>query len=510
MPVRWGNPDDFCRSDTAMRTHAYMRVALLLIVTVTGLAVAAEPLRLPDLGRTSTQVLSPAEASSFPHRFRQVMRANDLLMEDPLIADFFSDMGFRLVSNSEKPDEPFHFFVLRDPTINAFAMPAGVVALHSELILAAQNESEVAGVLAHEIAHVTQDHIARGAEAAKEASFPAMIAALGLAIAAGMAGVEGDAAQAILFGGMGLAQQMQISHTRQSEAEADRIGISLLARSGYEPEGMTRFFQHLNRISRVMGEGPPEYLRTHPLTVNRIAEARSRAGEFEVKSPRDGEEFQFVQARLRAQLVEPSQAQRWFEARLNGQEGRPEQAMHYGLALSLIEGRRLAQARAEVDWLLARQPDRQLYQLLEAQLLLAENRVDESVQRLAELNAQYPGSRMVVTQYAQTLMHERDRDRAQIAADLLRQYLRNYPEDVSMLELYARAADRAGDEVRAAEALAESYYLRGGLLEAIVQLELAVERTDLNYYQRARIEARLNEMRAERLRLTSRQRHEQS
>jgi predicted Zn-dependent protease len=482
-------------------------LASIIVAAATAVG-AADSVRLPDLGGTSTEVLTPQEAESFPREFEQYMRANEMLVEDPLIRDYFSDMGFRLVSYSDNAEDPFHFFVLREPSVNAFAAPAGVIALHAGLILAAHDESEVAGVVAHEIAHVTQDHLARGLKNSQEVSFPTMLATLGLALAAGAAGAEGDAAQAILMGGMNLAQQLQINYTRQSETEADRIGISLLARGGYEPEGMTRFFERLNRITRAMGEGPPEYLRTHPLTVNRIAEARTRAEQLDADGSREGTDFHFVQSRLRAMIVDSASAETWFRTRIEGESDRPEAAMRYGLALTLIRDRRLEQAAEQVDWLLDADRDSQLYQLLEAELLLAEGRVADSIGILESLYLQYPGNRLVTTQYARALMHERDAQRAARASEILRSYLRDYPDDVQMTELYARAADRAGEDVRSAEALAESYYMRGGIREAIVQLERINDRDDLDYYQRSRVTARLNQLRAERLRLSSREREE--
>lgn len=491
-------------------TKFILKTLLAVSIVAAGTTAAAEDsVRLPDLGGARAQVLSPQEEKNFPREFGQVMRAHDMLVEDPLIRDFFNDMGFRLVSHSSTPDEPFHFFVLREPSINAFAAPAGVVALHSGLILAAHDESEVAGVVAHEIAHVTQDHLARGLKNQQEVSFPAMLASLGLAIAAGAAGVEGDAAQAILMGGMSLAQQFQINYTRQSEAEADRVGIALLARGGYDPKGMTRFFQRLNTITRAMGEGPPEYLRTHPLTINRIAEARTRAEQLEGSFTRDGTGFHYVQARLRAMMSDPADAERWFRTRIDRSSDRPEAAMRYGLAMTLLLGRRLDGARDQVEWLLDHDPDRQLYQLLDADLLVAEGQVADSLEVLESLYMQYPGNRLVTTQYAQTLMYERDVGRAERASEILRSYLRDYPDDVEMTELYARAADRAGDNIRAAEALASSYYMRGGIQEAIVQLERINKRDDLDYYQRSRVTARLNQMRAERLRLSSRERQQE-
>lgn len=491
-------------------TNFFLKTLLVASIVAAATTAGAENVvRLPDLGGTSTRVLSPEEAENFPREFEQFMRAHEMLVEDPLIRDFFSDMGFRLVSYSDDSDEPFHFLVLRDPSINAFAAPAGVIALHSGLILAAHDESEVAGVVAHEIAHVTQDHLARGLENQQQVSLPTMLATIGLALAAGAAGAEGDAAQAILMSGMSLAQQFQINHTRESEAEADRIGIALLARGGYDVQGMTRFFQRLNRITRVMGEGPPELLRTHPLTINRIAEARTRAEQLGGHVKREGTDFHFVQSRLRAKISDSADAENWFRARIGRESDRPEAAMRYGLAMTLMSTRRLEAAREQVAWLLDSDPDRQLYQLLEAELLVAEGRVGDSLEVLESLYLQYPGNRLVTTQYAQTLMHERDTARAARASEVLRSYLRDYPDDVQMTELYARAADRAGDEVRAAEALAESYYMRGGIQEAIVQLKRVNERDDLDYYQRSRVSARLNQLRAERLRLSSRERQEQ-
>ncbi len=490
------------------------RVALKFAVVVVILALsmpaaAQSSVRLPDLGGTSTQVMTPEQTRSFPRDFEHYMRAYELLVEDPLIRGYFEDMGYRLVSHSDRARESFHFFVLREPSINAFAAPAGVIALHTGLILAASDESEVAGVVAHEVAHITQDHIARGIENSQQVSLPTLLATIGLALAAGAAGAGGEASQAILMGGISLAQQFQISHTRQHESEADRIGIQLLARTGYDPEGMARFFERLNRLSRPMGEGPPEYLRTHPLTVNRIAEARVRAQNMNASAPSGRDDFHFVQARLRAMETEARQAELWFRARLDDGT-RPPLAMRYGLALTLLGDRRLDDARTEIETLLAADPDHQLFALSEASLLIAEGQIDAAIARLESLYRQYPGNRLVTTEYARALMHERNAERAQQTVGLLRPYLHRYPDDLRMTELYARAADRAGDPARAAEAQAESYYMRGGIREAIVQLERVIERDDLDYYQRSRINARLTELRSERRRLAAQGRGDDS
>lgn len=476
-------------------------VLMVAIVSSAGL-VAAQSLKLPDMGGTATRVMSPEDERTFPEDFARFLRASQVLVEDPMIRDYFEDMGYRLVAHSARPSAGFHFFVINEPTINAFAAPSGVIGLHTGLILNAHDESEVAGVVAHEIAHVTQDHIARGVEQAQQISLPTMLAALGLALAAGAAGAGAEAGQAILMSGMGLAQQFQINHTRQNEAEADRIGISLLADAGYDPHGMARFFERLNFASRAMGQGPPEYLRTHPLTVNRIAEARDRAEGLKTRGHRDDDMFHFVQARMRALVSQrPEQAEQFFKARLDDGT-RPELAMRYGLALTWLRERRLDDAAEQIAVLMDADSDRQIFQLLEADWLLANGQLDESIERLDELYAKYAGSRLVTTQYAQALMHERDSEKAARAAEVLRRHLRRHPDDLPMTELYARAADRAGEPVRATEALAESYYMRGGVYEAIEQLERLTRRDDLDYYQRARINARIDELRSEHVRLT--------
>lgn len=473
----------------------------LTIVTSASIALAQD-LRLPDMGGTATRVMSPQDERNFPRDFERFLRANNVLIEDPMVREYFEDMGYRLVSYSNRRSDDFHFFVLDDPTINAFAAPAGVIGLHTGLILTAHDESEVAGVVAHEIAHVTQDHLARGLENAQQVSVPTMLATLGLALAASAAGAGADAGQAIMMSGLSLAQQFQINHTRQSEAEADRVGIQLLARGGFDPHGMARFFERLRIQARAMGEGPPEYLRTHPLTVNRIAEARDRAEKLQVRNERQSDRFQFVQARLRALTGNQSaQDERFFRARLKD-GSRPENAMRYGLVLTLIGEQRFDEARTELERLHEADPDRQLYRLLEAEFRLAQGDDEGSLEILESLYREYPGSRLVSTEYARALMHENDPGRATRATEVLRSHLRDHPNDLRMTELYAQAFDRAGEDVRATEALAESYYMRGGVSEAIDQLERLLIRDDLDYYQRARIGARLNELRSERVRLT--------
>jgi len=484
-------------------------VALMLLASTLVLPPQVSPamaqVKLPDLGGR-VEVLPPDQARMFPAEFRNFMRAQGLLIEDPIIEAYFDDMGHRIVMHSEGRNRPFHFHVLRIPGINAFAAPAGAVALNSGLILAARSADEVAGVLAHEVSHVTQNHLVRGLEEAQRISVPMMLATLGLVLVGGATGsMDAETAQGLLMTGIGLSQQSQINYTRQNEAEADRIGIQLMSRAGYDPIGMAAFFDTLNRWSRSMGAGPPEYLRTHPLTVSRVAEARERAERLTAIGDGDSDNaFPFVQARLRVLMSSHAdEAAEWFERNLRADQPNPD-ALRYGLALASLRGSQLERAETELEILRRSRGEEQLVRLLDGELRLAQGQLDAALKIFEHLFNDYGQSRPITISYVEALMHENDPDRAALASMLLRDQLRRTPDDVKLTALMALAADRAGDPVRAAEAVAANYHQRGGLPQAIEQLERILQRDDLNYYDRARIAARLDQLRVERMRSSRR------
>ena len=256
--------------------HFLRGLSVLSLACATTFAAGAD-VRLPDIGSSAAAIMSPQELREYGLGLLQQLRAYDLVLEDPLVADYVNSLGYRLVASSGRDDSVFTFVALRDPGINAFAAPGGLIGINAGLLIAMRSEQELAGVVAHEIAHVQQQHILRAFEDQKKMSIPIMLGMLGVMIAA--SGRTDDAAAAAMITGTSLMQQRQIDFTRSEEAEADRIGIQTLARAGYDPGAMAGAFSALQKVMRVNGIDVPEFLRSHPLDTRRIAEARARAAQ---------------------------------------------------------------------------------------------------------------------------------------------------------------------------------------------------------------------------------------
>jgi len=478
--------------------HLLKQILIAVLIAAVSLSSIAQTDRvyLPELGNSASDVLSSAEEREYAASLVRQMRAYELLVEDPLINGFFSDMGYNLVSSSDKPGAAFTFVILDQSVINAFAAPGGIVALHSGLILLADSQDEVAGVLSHEIAHVTQLHMYRAFEKGKTMNILAMLAMMGLILASGG---NGEVITGAVMGAQAAAQQAQINFTRHNEIEADRVGIRTLAASGYDPQGMADFFEKMGHSSRANGEGPPEFLRTHPVSVNRIAEAESRIQNLPPVEANEGRQFYIVQARLRALLEnDPNKLIKYFETELVKENTEAQQnGLRYGLAIAYQKNSNYDEAESLLGNLLDKKPSNLAFQLQLANLNLKRGRQQQALDTLSELYQSFPGNKAIALEYGNALLYENDPAQAETASVVLRQQLVSQKNDPTLYALYARAANLAGDEIRATEAIAESYYQRGGVEEAISQLEGLARKSDLDYYQRARVSARLTELRIE-------------
>lgn len=485
-------------------------------------AASAQDSKLPDIGSSAGNVLSPARQAEYGAMTLAQLRHEGYVLDDPLLGGWLDEVGQRLGGASDKPQQPFTFFMLRDRQINAFATLGGYIAMNAGLVLAADREDEVAGVLSHEVAHVTQQHVLRGAERAQRDSIPIMLAMLGAIVAAQKSGgnSSGGATQAAVIGGLGLLQQRQIDYTRDNESEADRIGIRAMARGGYDPEGMADFFEKLQSVVR-LNQGDersrtPGYLQTHPITLTRISEARERAASLETTAPTatmrlasnpllpaglqvsttgarargDTGDFGWARERLRVLSANtPAQAIREYQQM---QAKQPlDDAQRYGLAFAQLQAGQHAEALQGMAAVQALHPD-SLW--LQVSLGIAEaraGRATEADRRFEKLLVRRPTHRALVLSYAQVLAERNTPAAGARAVAVLRPLLGTGADDLLFQQAYARANEIAGDDVRAGEAWAEAAYLNGRPEQALVQLNNLKKRSTLDYYARSRIDARI-------------------
>jgi predicted Zn-dependent protease len=468
------------------RLLAPLLTAILLLSR--GLPAATPDYNLPDLGDESAALLSPQDERRLGEDFMREARARLDLLEDPELNEYLQRLGRRLTAGIDGQPE-FRFFIVNNPAINAFAVPGGFVGVHTGLLLAARNEAELAAVLAHETAHITQRHIPRLMAAGQRMSGAALAAILaGILIAA--SGQPGGEA-AVALASAGLAQN-EINFTRAYEQEADRIGMNLLNGAGYDAQAMPAFFERMEALTRLYENNLPEFLRTHPVNTRRIAESRNHAAGFAPHANPSDTDFQHMQARLRVLSDKPEDALRHFRGALEPVGGEPRPADRYGYALALLATRDLEGTRRETATLLARQPEYAAYQLLRAETELAAGHNAQALDLYAATARRHPQSLAVVHRQAAALLKA---GKTPAARDLLDRAVRRFPDEPALYKMLAGAAGESGRRMQAHRAFGEYYYRIGQPRAALEQLDLALRHAKNDFYYVASIEARIREIR---------------
>jgi predicted Zn-dependent protease len=466
-------------------------VALAVFAYLATTTVQAANINLPDLGDASATSISPAQERKLGEDFMRRARGALAIMDDPEISEYIQTLGRKLVAGTDNPAQDFYFFVVDDPTINAFAVPGGFVGVHTGLISAAQSEAELASVMAHEITHVTQRHIPRLIAEQERATLPAMAAILASILLAGAGKNVGEAGIALTSATMA---QRGLNFTRSFEEEADRIGMGLLANAGFNPYAMPAFFERMQAANRLNESNLPEFLRTHPVTSNRIAEARSRAERLTAQDRPDSSEFQHVRAKLRARArgVATDEIVRGFRDNLAQGRYRDADAERYGYALALLHDKQVAAARAEMGKLIAAQPTRVNYRIAQAEIEMAAGNQSEALAIYRAAHRERPASVMLTRQYADALLRA---GKAADARSLLKEALRTTSDDPALYKMLATAAGETGAKVEAHQAQAEYYYLMGNPAAAIEQLRIASRYAGDSFYLQSSLEARIAEIR---------------
>ena len=447
---------------------------------------------LPDLGGSGDTVLSPHMERRLGERIVREMRRDPQFIDDPEISEYLAALGGRLSHVIPGARGDFEFFALREPSINAFALPGGFIGVHTGLLSAAETESQLASVLAHEIAHVTQRHIARMLGQQEQLQLP-MMAALAAAILLGRS--RPDLAVGAAAATQAGAISAQLAYTRDFEREADRVGLQALADARFDARAMASFFEKMQRSQRVSDDGTlPGYLRTHPINTERIADAQNRVAGLPYRQHLDSTEFHLVRAKLRAEMGDARDAASHFERAVRDRRYANEVAARYGLVNALLRARRAKDAEAEMARLRKAQSGGPMIETLDARVRQAIGDHAGARRILEEARAHYPYSRPVLYALVAAMQEV---SRHGEAAEVLGEAVRAHPADARLRALQSKSYSALGKRLLQHQAQAEYYVLQGSVPAAIEQLQLARRAGDGDFYQLSAVDARLKELRSQ-------------
>jgi predicted Zn-dependent protease len=464
---------------------------LLLTVTLSTLVfvagAGADDINLPDMGSPADAILNNTEEAQIGRMIMRDIRRSGQVVEDPLITEYLNDIGSRIAAQTNEGDHSFTFFAVDDPRINAFALPGGYIGIHTGLIEASRNEDELAGVLAHEVAHVTQRHIARAIHANSRQSILSTAMMLGAIIVA-VAGGSSDAVQGAVAVAQGTAAQQQINFTRTNEYEADRVGIAALADAGYDPYGMASFFEVLSRQTTTSPEmRAPEFLRTHPVTTARVAEARNRARSYPQVRSDDSTSYGITRTRIIvAGFDTPMQAVEYFENRDYDKQNDIER---YGRAVAYQRAGNYFAALPIFEELLEKDKSVIAYHIGLGQTLVALDQTSNALDIFERAVELFPRNVPLVIEYGERLL---ELGQPKKAHKMLLDLMNNVPPTPEQVRLIARAASMAEENAEAYYYLSEYRLMIGDLAGGINYLQQALRLPELQDIQRARFEARID------------------
>lgn len=469
------------------RTIKRISLAAILGLLVFVAGAGADDIQLPDMGSPADSVLSNTDEARIGRMIMRDIRNSGRVVEDPLITEYLNDIGSRIAAQTNEGNHSFTFFAVDDPRINAFALPGGYIGVHTGLIEASRNEDELAGVLAHEVAHVTQRHIARAIHANSRQSILTTALMLGAIIVAA-AGGSSDAVQGAMAVAQGSAAQQQINFTRANEYEADRVGIAALADADFDPYGMASFFEVMSRQQTTSPEmRAPEFMRTHPVTTARIAEARNRARNYPQINSDDSTSYGIARARIVvAQFDTPEKALAHVES---GDYEDQNDIDRYMRAVAYQRAGRYFDALPIFEELLRKDKSIIAYHIGLGQTLVALDQWSDAVDVFDRALKLFPRNVPLVIEYGERLIELRQAEKAHT---LLLDLLNNVPPTPAQIRLIARAASMAGQQAEAYYYMSEYRLMIGDLMGGIGFLQRALQLPDLQAIQKARFEARIN------------------
>ncbi len=471
------------------RLFIFIATAMVTLGFAQALA-ANENLKIPNLGASSTSLYSEEYERRLGSLWLKVFRAQAPILDDPLLYDYIENLIFQLVLHSDLHDRQLQLVVVDNPTINAFAVPGGIVGVHNGLVHQAETEDELAAVLAHEIAHLSQRHFSRQREQAQSQSsltIAGLMAAIALAATAGS-----DAGLAAMTATQAAAQDSRLRYSRANESEADRIGLRTLVASGRDPHAAADMHERMLASHRLYSTNRlPEFLRTHPLSEKRVADMRNRArAERRVIRPKSFD-FQLMQARVRHQLARTPKAaiDLFKEQTLKG--GTEAAAGWYGLALAQLDANEPVKARNALEQAMKPDPNNIAFLIANATIDTALGRHQSALKQLKRRLNLSPGNHPLTMAYADALWQA---GMPHIAAQILKTQSKRKPEDPGVWYRLAEVQGLAGDIIGLHQSRAEYFILVGALDAAQSQLSYALKLVNNNFTQSATINERLRDV----------------
>lgn len=459
----------------------FFRPALLLLACLLSPPVLASD--LPSLGDSSSAIVSPEKEHQLGRAWLSILRGQVRQLEDPLLKDYVERSVYRLAESSQLNDRRIEFIILASPQLNAFAAPGGIIGVNGGLLLHAQTEAEYASVMAHELAHLSQRHFARGLEAQKRMQVPIMAAMLAGIVAAAAGG--GDLGIAAIASTQAAAIQEQRRFSRQNEQEADRIGLVNLQKAGFNPRAMPSMFERLMRQYRY-DRMPPEFLLTHPISESRIADTRNRAEQYDDQGILDSLYYQLIRARVQLTFEDTSGlALKRFRSMLSDDPS--SDAARYGLVLALTRSGQLDEARTNLDVLLKKSPDSIIYNLAGVDIELSKRQFNQANKRVDALLQRHPKNFPLLSAKYEIQLRQKDIAGAE---KTINQLLKLRPNDPDIWFEVAEIRGLANNIIGLHEARAEYFARVGDYTQAIEQLDYAKRRASNNFPLASRIDAR--------------------
>ena len=473
----------------ALRFYLKSLLLFFLLALPASHQVLSKEIKLPVLGDTTSGIVSKQQEYHLGRAWLKAFRGRVREFDDPLMQNYLEEIIYNLATYSELENPNIELVIVKNPTMNAFAVPGGIVGIHTGLFSYAENEDQMVSVLAHELAHLSQRHFARGLEARRASSTLSLAGLLaGLALSAT---VGGDAGMAAITATQALTMENQLRYSRSNEKEADQFGLRTLKKAGRDPGAAADMFETMLKRLRYAGDRPPEFLLTHPVTEKRIADARGRTMDGSMRHYPDHPDYYLIKARAQVAMESNNRdSLKRFNALLEANTQQKD-AAHYGLALTYIKLNNFEAAGKLLGSLLFYNPYQLAFQYSDIELDIAQEDYKGALSKLRNLINQNPGNYPLLSLKAEALWLDHQYERS---SDVLTVLSRQRKEDPMIWYRLAEVRGLAGNISGVHEARAEYFILVGAFKLAREQLSLALKLVLADFKRSSVIRQRLRDV----------------